>query len=267
MIGGHKKAKEVIEGIADIPSSEKQSTLIDLAFCHESLKDTDSARTLAAEVLAINRNSFHGLQAQAIIIDLTKDDPKRDDKLKALEQKCRNRDASVVANNIALTRAREHRSDPDTVTKILMPVVRSKATKDFYNRTRAAIELAEIALRSGQRLTEAEQSYLIVAYHFIFNERLPGLFDRCHDALWKNFSATGDVNNLLALFRHSSLHWRLRDSDSIEKQYLNKLKDAVGNLVSQKLATLSKEAAYYLVRAVSYNLLKGPATSRKNASL
>lgn len=72
-----------------------------------------------------------------------------------------------------MLRAREVRNDPSLVRDILLPVVKSKGREDYYNRTRAAIQLAEQSLDNGRTLNDTEQAYLVGAYQFIFNEGLP----------------------------------------------------------------------------------------------
>jgi hypothetical protein len=80
-------------------------------------------------------------------------------------------------------------------------------------------------------------------------QRMPALFDRCHDALWRAFENEKDTTNLLTLFRYSSLYWRLKGRDSMEAHYLRKLAKTVGQTISEKVSNLTREAAYYLVRA------------------
>ena len=162
------------------------------------------------------------MQARELLIELDVNDPHRENKLTRLEALCRKSEAEVVANNIALLRAKESRDDTEKARRILAPVVHlSKTSKDFYNATRAIIELAEMSVNAGERISETEQSQLINAYHFVFSERFAGLFDRCHSALWKSFSDTEDKSNLLTLFRHSSLFWRLRGNEIREKKYFS----------------------------------------------
>jgi hypothetical protein len=127
----------------------------------------------------------------------------------------------------------------------------SRTSKDFYNATRAVIDLAELAMAGDERMSDSDQLQLINAYHFIFNERFSSLFDRCHKALWKSFSDNEDNANLLTLFRHSSLFWRLRGQESRELRYLSELKSKIGNLIAQRSSNLSREAAYYQTRAAS----------------
>lgn len=211
MTDNDQQAKTIIEGIIDFPfsKSDKQSLLIDLAFCQEALDNYEAARNVAEQIIAIDSRTISSMQAESLLIELDTDDPKRLEKLAALEARARKRDATVVANNIAIIRARAGNNSADQVREILEPIMVSRNKTDSYNKLRAAIELAEISRQNGDALSESEVSYLIGAYHFIFNERLPGMFDRCHDALWSIFESRKDYRNLLVLFRHSSLYWRI----------------------------------------------------------
>jgi predicted MPP superfamily phosphohydrolase len=259
MTDEQERSKEVTLEIGDypFPLATRQSVLLNLAFCHQSLRELAEARTVAEEIIRLDRHSTFGLQAKALTIELDVGDPEREKKLLRLEAQCRKSDANVVANNIALLRARELPDDPEGARRILAPIVQtSRTTKDFYNATRAVIELAELSTKSDERLTESDQSQLITAYHFVFNERFSSLFDRCHAALWKNFSDNEDKTNLLTLFRHSSLFWRLRGQESREIRYVRDLKARIGTLISQRSSNLSREAAYYQSRAA--NLLLEP---------
>jgi hypothetical protein len=251
MMSEHARAKSILLEVADFPCSvsEKQSVLINLALCHQSLEELSEARNVAGQIVKLNRHSNSALQAKALLVELDKSDPERTEKLARIELIARRKGAKVVANNLALLRAREVGDDPDRVREILMPV--AEDTEDFYNRTRATLKLATESLDAGEKLSDAELLHLVGAYHFLFNERMPGLFDRCHDALWRVFTNEKDEGNLLTLFRYSSLYWRLSGRDSKEITYLGRLSKIVDKMISKKLSTLSREAAYYLVRASS----------------
>ena len=252
MMGERARAKEILIEIADFPfsTSARQTVLINLALCHQSLDYFGEAKKVADEVVKLNRHSNMGLQAKALIVELDDSDPKRTEKLSRLENVARKKGAMVVANNIALLRALEAGDNPDQVREILMPVVNGPRDKpDFYNKTRAALQLATLSLNADEKLTEGELVYLIGAYHFLFNERMSFLFDQCHEALWRAFESVGDITNLLILFRYSSLYWQLRAGNSKESRYLQKLSKVLGKNISEKVSSLNREAAYYLVRA------------------
>jgi hypothetical protein len=202
------------------------------------------------------------LQAQAIILEFEKDPLIRDRKLAAHEAKCRRQKAVVAANNIALSRARSTASLEEK-KRILAPVmVLSRDTRDHYNQTRAVIELSKLTLDSGLSLGERELSQLINAYHFLFNERIAGIFDRCHDALWQEFATVGDQNNLLSLFRHSSLYWRLRGRDDQEVKYLRKI---VSDVQATAAQNGTRELAYFKARASANGLLELEPPVQKRA--
>jgi tetratricopeptide (TPR) repeat protein len=237
MIGEHKRAKAVLEDAAGFKHSKstRQSILLSLAFCHQALDESDEAIAAAKEVIKIDRYSGPALQGQTILVDLTEESAQREQKLERLEALSRKRGALVVANNIALSRAEDADGEPDRVRSILGRVLQSAGnSEDFYNETRAMIGLSELALNAGERLSDADQSRLIGSYHFLFNERFSSLFDRCHAALWKTFSARNDLNNLLSLFRHSSLVWRLRGHEKMEKKYLGQLKKKGGERIVER---------------------------------
>lgn len=253
MLGEHERAKSILLKIAQFPfpKETRQTVLIDLAFCYESLKVPDQAIRVAREIVEIDRHSNSGLQARALLIELDEGDSRRTERLIRMESLCRKRGANIAANNIALVRARENEDRPDEVRRILAPVVKSaRDNTDYYNRTRATLRLSELSLNAGEKLSEDDLLYLINAYHFLFNERLPALFDRCHDSLWRTFEKATDIRNLLTLFRHSSLYWRLRGRDVKEVGYLKNLSKLVENSIGDKrLSSLSREAACYRIRA------------------
>ncbi|MBW5440553.1 hypothetical protein FXB41_39050 [Bradyrhizobium canariense] len=268
MCGYHEKSKQVIEEIRDFDfsSDKKESLLLNLALVYQAMRDREEAEKVAKEILRLDRNSFSALQAKSILLEYQRDDPKQEEKLAQLEAICRKRNAIVVANNIALHRAQKQH-DPLRITEILRPVLASKGNKeDYYNKARAVIEMAENSLRQGDRLTQRELSNLITVYHFVYNERFPKLLDRAHDVLWAAFREKNDKANLLLLFRHSSLHWRLQGLDQTEATYLEKLAAIVGDTVSKRVVSLSKEVAYYLVR-VSHLLVGRVAEERQSDTL
>lgn len=264
MIGLHERAEKVLLEVEDypLPSAARQSIFLNLALIYED-DDDDLACEYARRIISIDRNSVVSLQAQTILIERESNDSLREKKLAAHEVKCRRNGALVAANNIAITRAKET-TNLEEKRKILGPVmVVNRDERDHYNQTRAVIDLSKITLNSGKTLNEKELSQLINAYHFLFNERIAGLFDDCHEALWKDFSLIKDQENLLTLFRHSSLYWRLRGRDDRELKYLKLMaRDAQKYLVSKN----AREAAYFQARGESKGVLELPTPTR-NLSL
>jgi tetratricopeptide (TPR) repeat protein len=260
MMGEHARAKSIFLEVSDYPftASEKQLILLSLALCLQSLEEFSEATAVAEKAVKLNRHSNVAIQARALIVEMDNKDPERTEKLIRLELGARKKGAIVAANNLALLRAREAGKDADRVREILRPVAES--TKDFYNRTRAILKLAALSLDANEKLSDVELLHLVGAYHFLFNERMSGLFDECHDALWRVFMKDNDSTNLLTLFRYSSLYWRLSGRDVKETSYLEKLSNIVSKLISDKVSNLSREAAYYLVRAKSVGQTSSKAT-------
>lgn len=255
MNGQHEKAKQIIEGIRDhkMSISDKQSMLIDLAYCHDSLSEEADAKAVAKEVIGLDPNSGSALHAQGLLIELAKDDPRRLDKLRAFEKRARKEEQTVAAGNAALILAEQANGDLEEVRRILAPIINSKDPNDYYNKTRAVVKLAELSLKKGERLTDAERVHLVRAYHFVFNEQMPNLFDRCHDALWRDFAKRNEVQNLLILFRHSSLRWRLRGQDAKERRYVQRLTSVSKDTLSASAKIDQRELAYYVGRENFYS--------------
>jgi hypothetical protein len=136
---------------------------------------------------------------------------------------------------------------------------------DFYNGARAIVELASQE-GAEERLTAAERDRLIGAYHYLYNERLFNLFDRCHAALWRIFERDGDHANLLNLFRHSSFIWRLSGRDDRETAYLWRLTRNVRSLIGAGFLQSTRDGAYFVVR-VTVLLGKFPDDKNDGRSL
>ena len=115
MIGEHERAKEILLEVAQdmVSKSDRQALLINLAFCYKSLDEFDDAKRTAQEIIALDKYSHFTLQAKSLLIELDTNDPKRSEKLARMENTCRKEGADVVANNIALIRAREAQKDND----------------------------------------------------------------------------------------------------------------------------------------------------------
>jgi hypothetical protein len=237
-IRGHSKEK-----------SFRNQALLNLALCYESLEMMDEAVKTARECRAVDPKSTYSLQASAIIVGMSAAGPARTVALRKIEATARKKKAFIVANNVALTLASET-EDMSLRRDALSEIVRSApVTDDGYNAMRAAIELATLKLESSDTLGDTDLSRLIDAYHYLFSESGGGLLDKCHDALWTHFEHKHEFDNLLRLFRHSSLIWRLRDQEKREKRYLARIGLALGDKVKAGWSKANREMAYFLARA------------------
>ena len=205
--------------------------------------------------------AFH---AKTIIIRSEELGPNRFSKLKELEEQAKRKKFKTLQNTIALMRSEDPALDSAQLNTLLQDVLnRSRENKDFYNGVRAIVKVSQIKTDRGDVLSEMQKLRLIDAYHFLFNERLSSLFDSCHGALWSEFERTNDEQNLLRLFRHSSLIWRLRDLDGREQNYAKRLAQVV-RPTGRIAMGLPRETAYFLTRTAA--LLLSFTKKQDNAS-
>jgi len=108
--------------------------------------------------------------------------------------------------------------------------------------------LARVAFDEKGELSEIEAEVLVMAYHYLFSERLGKLFDRAHDMLWMHFEARADQENLLSLFKHSSLYWRLRGLGDRERICIERARLIIIVPAKARLGEVSANMAYFLLR-------------------
>lgn len=251
MIGRRAEAKEAFEQLDHkmLSKEQRQSAELGLALNLEQSGDGPGAVEAAKRVIAIDRNTNAALQAKAIIASEIPEEKKREAELQKLLAVAKKKDSTVLANNIMIKLAEEAEESDESSAKFLKEVLEnSDRTNDYYNGARAIVLLAE-NLSDDKMLSDNERARLIEAYHFLYNERLYGLFDRCHAALWNVFEEEDQTANLLNLFRHSSFMWRLRGQDEKEKKYLSKLIEKVRHLIDNGMTTANRDGAYFIVRA------------------
>ena len=252
MIGETERARDVLRNL-DLSLLQKdwrQAALLNLALSYQTLHQDDDAKDTAERVISLGKSDLSAIHARAILAELDKSDPNRLSKLQQLETTARRRKANILANTIALCRANASDVDVEESERIYEEVAfRARATKDFYNGVRAIVRVCRTRLDRGDDITHSQRSGLIEAYHFLFNERLSGLFDGCHSVLWDEFENSKDDENLLRLFRHSSLIWRLRGFLAREKEYVLRLAERVGSGATGSFQGLERERAYFTGRA------------------
>lgn len=250
MVGRYRDARHALEGLDQslLSKSQRQSAELSLALCHESTGDEVSAAEAAKRTIAINRTSNTSIQAETILAAQMENIAARRSELHRLLTKSIRKKSETTSNNILIMLARDSQNSSGEKEDFLKQVIqRSRATGDFYNHSRAIIELASRP-NAHKMLTGEEQHKLIEAYYFLYNERIPGLFDRCHSALWKVFECNGDNGNLLNLFRHSSFIWRLNGQDDQESKYLHKLVSNLSDLVAAGITQANRDGAYFVMR-------------------
>jgi len=228
--------------------TQRQSAELGLALNLERSGDDIGATEAAKRAIAIDRSSNIALHARAILAGQIDNDSSRVAELQKLLSTAKRKGATVLANNIMIDLAREPSVDRILSADLLKEILQNQRTKpDFYNSARAIVALASVP-GAAVKLTDDERDRLISAYHYLYNERLSDLFDRCHAALWNIFESKNDTANLLNLFRHSSFIWRLSGREDQEAKYLSKLLRMVHSLLEQGVQSTSRDGAYFVVR-------------------
>ena len=225
---------------------QRQSAELGLALTLERLKDFSGAADAARRAILLDRNSGSALQAKVVLAEQIQEAARRTSALQRLLATAVKGRHTVLANNIRLALAKEEKDD-EKASILLKEVQAPAGSHDFYNSVRAAVDLAERRSRSSG-LGEVERSHLIDAYHFCYSERLGSLFDRCNEVLWNEFERSGQITNLLNLFRHSSFIWRLDGRESTEARYLARLVKVVQDVIAPDNIRGSRDGAYFVVR-------------------
>ena len=251
MTGDHDKSRAVLQDI-DMKLASKalrQSILLDIALVCKNLKDNDAAVAAAEELVKLNPKSDLALQAHALLVRINATDLDRGAKLSLIEAKALKQGAFVVKHNLALDRAAL--CNDISESKVILESVALSAIKrgDKYNGMRATLQLAKLILDAGGNLNRDQLNSTIDSYHYLYTDSVGGLFTKCHDVLWRAFLLANETENLLRLFRHSSLIWRLRGNEKAELNYLKSLNGHISIGVTVQSAQPHRELTYFLARA------------------
>jgi len=231
-----EKAKEmllaVMPGISD--KTTKISVYLNLAHCFDYLNQGPEAIEYAKKIISLEPRGSSALTANQIILENSEQGLDINSKLDKLEAKARKQNSLTVAFNIGFSRIKSI-SDSDQKADTLYKLVReAKQNHDHYNVMRGMISLGELATKGQFLLTPHDKNELIKIYHYLYNEGFYMQFNKCHDVLWHIFSADKEINNLLQLYRYSSLSWRLRGKEDREMSSLKLLNAEIKNSPSIK---------------------------------
>lgn len=151
MLGQRAEAIDILESLdpALFARNERESLLLNLALAYETDSD-DRAKTVAQTLLKSSKSAAVKLQARAIIIEAEPKNLERQAKLVALEREARNKKSFIVANNLALSLARESGSKEEARRYLTSVFSMNKGTDDIYNETRAAIDFASSQIVAGE---------------------------------------------------------------------------------------------------------------------
>lgn len=253
MTSDYEKARAVLQSVDMKVASKalRQSILLDIALVCKTLKDNDAAVGAAEELVKVNPKSNLALQAQALLAGIDSKELDRDAKLSAIEAKALKQGAFVVKHNLALDRAQVCTDISERVKIFESVFVSAMKSGDHYNGMRATLKLAKSIMDSGGILNQQQLNNSIDSYHYLYSDSVGGLFTSCHDVLWRAFLLAKEADNLLRLFRHSSLIWRLRGNEKTELKYLKSLSEQIDVGKSIQTARTSRELTYFLARASS----------------
>lgn len=250
MTSDYEKSRTVLQAIerTSIDKWLNQSILLDLAFDCQRLGDDVAAVATATELVKLNPKSNLSLQARALLAIMDNDDFDKGSKLLNIEAKALKQKAFIVQHNLALDRAKTCKEI--SKRKSIFESVLASALKcgDYHNGMRANLGLAKLVLDFGKNLDQSHLNQIIGYYHYLYSDSVGGLFNSCHDVLWRSFEFSNEKNNLLRLFRHSSLIWRLRGQEKTELKYLNLLSNRLGAGEFGNSFRPNREITYFLVR-------------------
>ncbi|MFI0847322.1 metallophosphoesterase [Mesorhizobium sp. IMUNJ 23232] len=250
MTGSAQEARDVLLKLDEtkLDRSDRQQAALSLAMCYDSLGDEKNAVDAAKHTISINRHSNAALHGKVIIAEQIEDEAERESELRKLLRQSVQKKAHTLTNNIRLELARNGALRGENTYEALKEITKDARTSgDYYNSARAIIDLANLS-GAESTLTGEEKTRLIEAYHFLYNERLFDLFDKCHEALWRVFERAGDRANLLNLFRRSSFIWRLNGREHKEMKYLASLRKVVRDLIAAGITQANRDGAYFIVR-------------------
>lgn len=166
------------------------------------------------------KNSGPYLSAEA---DICEDLPlsRKVDKLIKLERKARKHKETSTANNVSL---RLYALLGKRKEQFVDTVINDSET-GLYTRIRALISKYEsvIAAEEYFRFTPEIIAELKRAFHYLFCQRLDGLFNRCSELLWRIAVANSDLEYLYTLFKSSSIIWRVNSMPEKELIFASEL--------------------------------------------
>lgn len=244
----HRIASEII--LDGQSKSLKENVLLTIAMCKEQLKAPADEIIAAAEACRkVNPKGQVAISARYVIV-CAEQAPDRTARLRALHDEARRKNCSVVANNIALELA-STTSDSEQKKRHLMETLESGRANDHYNFVRALMRVCKQSLAETGTITRQQFNECAQAYSYLYNQRMDSLFEACHRILWDVFKARGDQQNLLTLYRYSSLVWRLHKKVDREQGYRNEMTAILGNSLSKSILAADRELRYFISRGAT----------------
>lgn len=261
MIGQVERAHKIASAISLDGQSKgvKERTLLTIAMCKQNMKAPVAEIRAAAEACRkVNPKGNIAINARYIIVS-NEEPSNKTAQLRALYEEARKKRCDTVANNIALNLA-DDASDSEQRKAYLKSVFESgQSENDHYNFVRALLRISRLSINESGTLTRQQFDDCARAYSYLYNQRIDSMFEDCHRILWDVFKARGDEQNLLTLYRYSSLVWRLRMKTETEQKYRDALTAVLGSRLSKSILAVDRELRYFISRgASSAGELPGP---------
>ncbi|WP_080747000.1 metallophosphoesterase family protein [Comamonas thiooxydans] len=250
MIGSRDASTTIFSelDLSQVDKTTKRRILINWALAEEK-KNPAKAIELARDVMSLGEKTLQALEAEFIILKNSPNDKDNIEKLRTLETRAIKKKQNSLLNNIGLhldliTPA----STSERCNSLMVIGNRALKNNDRYTFSRAYVRLGRITRGSVQEI-DYELSNQIIAYQYLYEERIEPLFSDSHENLWNQFISRGEFNNLLRLFRHSSYIWRLSGDETKEIPYIKQLGLEMPHLLNRSDEGQSIEANYFAVRA------------------
>lgn len=253
MIGQTERALQVAVAITLDGQSNafKERTLLTIALCKQSLEAPLDEIIAAAEACRkINPKGKVAVNARYIIVS-NEESSSKTAQLRTLYEEARKKRCNVVANNIALDLGNVASGTEQQMVYLNSVFESGRSDKDHYNFVRSLLRIARLSIDESGTLTRQLFDDCVRAYSYLYNQRIDSLFESCHRILWDVFNARGDVQNLLTLYRYSSLVWRLRRKTENEQKYREALTAVLGSRLSKSILVADRELRYFISRGAS----------------
>jgi len=253
MMGKREEAIDIIRGITDDPEinltkEKRASANLDLALAYHSKGDSKDAIEAAMIVTKLEKKgTAYYDQARSIIIEENLQREEAMKELKQIEKKSWRLSRDTNASNIALTLARLS-SALDEKIKYYDSVIDSSCSD--YNRVRAIVNKTDELLKASRHneLRYKDKALLQASFSYCYSQNIENLFNKCTRVIWELLSKANRYDQVLKLFRYSSLVWRLRGEQETEKKYL----EIISSFSEDFLASAQEtDVCYYKMRLSS----------------
>jgi len=258
MIGNNEKSNLMLNEALNmdggqLSNSDKNEIYVELGYTYiKQLRNDKAIECAKAIEKTATPKDAHSIQAKYILAQATLSDDALLRRIKSLETEAKRTNLPKLVNTLSL-KITELSDDQIEKEKRFNKVITSPG--DDYNKIRAIIKKSIVILNGDGFFSSEDLHLLNQSYSYLYPQRLESLFDNCHMALWQFCLKAGRYQDLLNLFKHSSLVWRISGKIDLEKSYFEKLevvlKDHLNIIKKDSVDLLNID--YYNRRKLEYN--------------